>query len=115
VAKPKVAIYWNASCGGCEEAWVDLAEDILKVVEAVDIVLWPVAMDFKRKDVEAMEDGEIAVAFLNGAVRTSEQEGWSKLLRRKAGVVIAFGSCAHLGGIPGLANFYSRDEVFATR
>jgi len=112
VAKPKVAIYWNASCGGCEEAWVDLAEDILKVVEAVDIVLWPVAMDFKRKDVEAMEDGEIAVAFLNGAVRTSEQEGWSKLLRRKAGVVIAFGSCAHLGGIPGLANFYSRDEVF---
>jgi len=38
VAKPKVALYWNASCGGCEEAWVDLAEDILKVVEAVDIV-----------------------------------------------------------------------------
>ncbi len=112
MAKPKVALYWNASCGGCEEAWVDLAEDILKVVEAVDIVLWPVAMDFKRKDIEAMEDGEIAVAFLNGAVRTSEQENWSKLLRRKAGVVIAFGSCAHLGGIPGLANFYSKDEVF---
>jgi len=112
VAKPKVALYWNASCGGCEEAWVDLAEDILKVVEAVDIVLWPVAMDFKRKDIEAMEDGEIAVAFLNGAVRTSEQENWSKLLRRKAGVVIAFGSCAHIGGIPGLANFYSKDEVF---
>ncbi len=112
MAKPKVALYWNASCGGCEEAWVDLAEDILKVVEAVDIVLWPVAMDFKRKDVEALEDGEIAVAFLNGAVRTSEQEDWSKLLRRKAGIVIAFGSCAHLGGIPGLANFYSKDEVF---
>ncbi len=103
---------WNASCGGCEEAWVDLAEDILKVVEAVDIVLWPVALDFKRKDVEALKDGEIAVAFLNGAVRTSEQEDWSKLLRRKAGVVIAFGSCAHLGGIPGLANFSDRQGVF---
>jgi F420-non-reducing hydrogenase small subunit len=112
VAKPKVAIYWNASCGGCEEAWVDLAEDILKVVEAVDIVLWPVAMDFKRKDVEALADGEIAVAFLNGAVRTSEQEDWSKLLRRKAGLVVAFGSCAHLGGIPGLANFSDRAGVF---
>jgi len=27
--KPKVAFYWCASCGGCEEAVVDLAEDIL--------------------------------------------------------------------------------------
>jgi F420-non-reducing hydrogenase small subunit len=114
VAKPKVALYWNASCGGCEEAWVDLAEDILTVVEAVDIVLWPVAMDFKRKDVEALKDGEIAVAFLNGAVRTSEQEDWSKLLRRKSQIMIAFGSCAHLGGIPGLANFSDRDGVFAS-
>jgi len=37
-AKPKVAFYWCASCGGCEESIVDLAEDILKVVAAVDIV-----------------------------------------------------------------------------
>ena len=114
MAKPKVAFYWNASCGGCEEAIVDLAEDILKVVEAVDIVLWPVALDFKRKDVEALKDGEIAVTFLNGAVRTSEQEDWAKLLRRKSGLVVAFGSCAHLGGIPGLANFSDREAVFRT-
>ena len=54
--KPKVAFYWCASCGGCEETVVDLAEDILGVVEKVDIVLWPVAMDFKYKDVEALPD-----------------------------------------------------------
>ncbi|MBC8450782.1 oxidoreductase [bacterium] len=111
MAKPKVAFYWNASCGGCEEAVVDLAEDILKVVDAVDIVLWPVAMDFKKKDVLALEDGELAVAFLNGAVRTSEQEEWSRLLRKKAGLIVAFGACANLGGIPGLANFYDRDSI----
>ena len=51
--KPKVAFYWCASCGGCEEAVVDLAEKILDVVGAVDIVFWPVALDFKRADVEA--------------------------------------------------------------
>ena len=114
MAKPKVAFYWNASCGGCEEAVVDLAEDILKVVEAVDIVLWPVALDFKRKDVEALKDGEIAVTFMNGAVRTSEQADWAELLRRKSGLVVAFGSCAHIGGIPGLANFSDRELVFKT-
>jgi len=36
--KPKIAIYWCAACGGCEEAVVDLAEDILGVLNAVDIV-----------------------------------------------------------------------------
>jgi len=104
-AKPKVAFYWCASCGGCEETIVDLNEDILKVVDAVDIVLWPVALDFKRKDV--MADGEIAVSFINGAVRLSEQQEWVELLRAKSGLVVAFGSCAHLGGIPGLGNVYA--------
>lgn len=110
--KPKVAFYWCASCGGCEEAVVDLAEDILKVVEAVDIVFWPVALDFKKKDVEAMEDGSIAVSFINGAVRLSEQQEMVELLRKKSQLVVAFGSCAHLGGIPGLANFWDKKTIF---
>jgi F420-non-reducing hydrogenase small subunit len=112
MAKPKVAFYWCASCGGCEETVVDLNEDILKVADAVDIVLWPVALDFKRKDVEALKDGEIAVSFINGAVRLEEQEEMVKLLRQKSGLVVAFGACAHLGGIPGLANFWDRESIF---
>jgi F420-non-reducing hydrogenase small subunit len=111
-AKPKVAFYWCASCGGCEESIVDLAEDILKVVEAVDIVFWPVALDFKKKDVEAMEDGSIAVSFINGAVRLSEQEEMVKLLRKKSQLVVAHGSCSHLGGIPGLGNFWNKETIF---
>jgi len=109
--KPKVAFYWCASCGGCEEAVVDLAEGILDVVAAVDIVFWPVAMDFKRADVEAMEDGSILVSFVNGAIRTTEQREMVELLRRKSAVMVAFGACSQLGGIPGLANLYTREEV----
>jgi len=111
MAKPKVAFYWCASCGGCEEAVVDLAEKILDVVAAVDIVFWPVALDFKREDVEQLADGELAVCFINGAVRLSEQEEMVRLLRLKSQRVIAFGSCAHLGGIPGLANLFSREAL----
>ncbi|MDH7511457.1 MAG: oxidoreductase [Clostridiales bacterium] len=111
-AKPKVAFYWCSSCGGCEESIVDLAEDILKVVAAVDIVFWPVALDFKKKDVEAMPDGSIAVSFINGAVRLSEQEEMVKLLRRKSQLVVAHGACSHLGGIPGLGNFWNKETIF---
>lgn len=112
--KPRVAFYWCASCGGCEEAVVDLAERILDVVAAVDIVFWPVALDFKRKDVEAMDDGAILATFINGAIRTTEQEEMVQLLRRKTQVLVAFGSCSHLGGIPGLANLWDRESIFAT-
>ena len=110
--KPKVAFYWCSSCGGCEESIVDLAEDILKVVDAVDIVFWPVALDFKKKDVEAMEDGSIAVTFINGAVRLSEQKEMVELLRKKSGLIVAHGSCSHLGGIPGLGNFWNKETIF---
>jgi len=113
-AKPQVAFYWCASCGGCEEAVVDLAEDILGVVEAVDIAFWPVALDFKRSDLESSPDGSIAAAFINGAIRTSEQEEMAHLLRAKAQFLIAFGACAQLGGIPALANLWDRAAIFET-
>ena len=112
MAKPKVAFYWCASCGGCEETVVDLNENLLKVADAVDIVLWPVALDFKKKDIEAMRDKEIAVSFINGAVRMDEHEEWVKLLRKKSGLVVAFGACACFGGIPGLANFWDKQTIF---
>ncbi len=112
MAKPKVAFYWCASCGGCEETVVDLNHDLLGVADAVDIVFWPVAMDFKRKDVENLQDGEIAVSFINGAIRLEEQEEMAHLLRKKSELVVAFGSCSHMGGIPGLANFHDKEEIF---
>lgn len=109
--KPKVAFYWCASCGGCEEAVVDLAEKVLEVASAVEIAFWPVAMDFKRADVETLPDGSLAAAFINGAIRTSEQEEMARLLRRKAQLVIAFGACAQTGGVPGLANLYDSESI----
>lgn len=110
--KPKFAIYWAASCGGCDVAILDINEKILDVAESVDIVLWPVALDFKYKDVAALPDGAVDVCLLNGAIRNSEQEEIAKLLRAKSKVMVAFGSCACFGGIPSLANVSNRERVF---
>ena len=110
--KLKMAIYWAASCGGCDVAILDIHEKILDVANLADIVLWPIAMDFKYSDVEAMDDGSIDVCLFNGGVRNSEQEEIAQLLRRKSKVMVAFGACACFGGIPALANFANREEVF---
>ena len=112
MAKLKLAIYWSASCGGCDVAILDINERILDVAAIADIVFWPIALDFKYSDVEAMEDKSIDICLFNGAVRTSEQEHITKLLRAKSKAMVAFGACACFGGIPALANFTNRAEIF---
>ncbi len=110
--KLQIAIYWGAACGGCDVAILDTDAFILDVAALADIRLWPLAVDGKYADVEAMEDDELDLVLFNGAVRNSENQKIAELLRRKTKVMVAMGSCAHIGGIPGLANEFSRDEIF---
>jgi F420-non-reducing hydrogenase small subunit len=112
MAKPKLALYWAASCGGCEIAVLDLEEKILQVADAFDLVFWPVALDFKYSDVEAMDEKSIDLCLFNGAIRNSENEYMAKVLRAKSKVLVAFGSCAHEGCIPGLANVTDKEGIF---
>ena len=112
MSKPKLALYWAASCGGCDVAVLDTNEKILDIAGIVDIVFWPVAMDFKYHHVEAMADGSIDLCLFNGAVRNSEQKKIANLLRAKSKTLVAFGSCACFGGIPALSNFTNRAGTF---
>jgi F420-non-reducing hydrogenase small subunit len=112
-AKPKLklAVYWASACGGCCVSVLDVHEKLFDVIAAADLVFWPIALDIKYEDVENMPDNNIDVTLFNGAVRNSENEHLAKLLRKKSRILVAYGSCSHLGGIPGLANFSTREEV----
>jgi len=112
--KPKFAMYWAASCGGCEIAVLNIHEKILDVDANFEVVFWPVAMDAKYKDVEAMEDGSILLTLFNGAIRNDENEHIAKLLRRKSKILVAFGSCANEGCMPALGNLTSSKELIDT-
>lgn len=112
MSKLKLASYWAAACGGCDVAILDINEKIVDVANVADIVFWPIAVDFKYSDVEAYADGYIDVCLFHGAIRNSEGEHIAKLLRQKSKVMVAFGSCAVAGGIPGLANFKRREDIF---
>jgi len=112
--KPKFAMYWAASCGGCEIAVLNTHEKILDVDANFDVVFWPVAMDAKYKDVEAMDDQSILLTLFNGAIRNSENEHLARLLRKKSKLLVAFGSCACEGCMPALANLSSKKELFDT-
>lgn len=109
--KPKFAMYWAASCGGCEISVLNIGEKILEVDAVFDVVFWPVAADFKYDDVRSYSDGYIDLCLFNGAIRTSENEEIARLLRQKSKVLVAFGACATGGGIPALANLTSKTAI----
>ncbi|MDD1767535.1 MAG: oxidoreductase, partial [Methanomassiliicoccales archaeon] len=89
----------------------DIDEKILGVASIADIAFWPIAVDVKLKDVEAMPDGNITVTLFNGAIRNSENQHVAELLRKKSKLLVSFGSCACFGGVPGLANVTNRQEI----
>jgi len=112
VQKLRVAFAAGASCAGCDAALVDLCEGFLSLADGVEFVFWPIALDFKLEDLRRLE--EVDVVMYAGAVRTDEQEEIAKLLRKKAKVVVAVGSCACFGGVPSLANLYTRSDIIRT-
>jgi F420-non-reducing hydrogenase small subunit len=112
MAKPKFAVYWAASCGGCEIAFLDIREKILDFDAAAELVFCPCIMDTKYEDVEAMADGEIDVTLFNGGIRNEENLHLAQLLRKKSKYLVAFGSCSTEGCIPGLANLTTKEEIF---
>ena len=112
--KLQIALYWGAACGGCDVSVLDTNEFILDIAAACDIHMWPIAHDGKFHDIEALEDGFLDLVLYNGAIRNSENEHIAKLLRKKCKIMVAYGSCAHIGGIPGLANMFTKEEILDT-
>lgn len=111
--KINIAMYWAAACGGCDVSLLDISTRILTLKDMANIVFWPIAVDGKEQDVEAMEDGSITVCMINGAIRNEENEHMARLLRQKSTIVVSYGTCACFGGTPALANLVpgGKDEI----
>jgi len=110
--KPKLAMYWAASCGGCEVAVANLHEKLLEVEHHFDFLFCPCLLDTKEAEIAALPDAALALTLFNGAIRTSDNEHMARLLRSKSQTLVAFGSCAGEGCIPALSNLHTREEHF---
>jgi F420-non-reducing hydrogenase small subunit len=111
VAKAKVAFVQLSSCWGCHQSLLDLHEKLLDVIPLLDIKFWAAALDFKSSDLAKLPDGELDIAFVEGLCRTEEDVNILRLSRQKAKTLIAFGSCSTFGGVPSIANLFTRNEL----
>jgi len=90
-------------CFGCHMSLLDLHEDLLNIFKTVKIVYSPV-IDLKEFD-------HADIGILDGAVATKDNEETAIKFREKCDVLIALGTCASYGGIPGLRNLFDLKDV----
>jgi len=101
--KPRVGVFSFTSCEGCQLQIVNLEDDILDLVEAIDLVTFREAMD----PIGTYYD----IAFVEGSITRESEIPILKEIRRKAKIVIANGACASTGGISGMKNQFTAEEV----
>jgi len=96
-AKPKIAVHKFSSCDGCQLAFLNLGEDLLRLSELVDIV------HFAEAGALAPE-ASVDIAFVEGSIATPEDLERIEAIRANAAYLITIGACATAGGLQALRN-----------
>ncbi|MBI5679825.1 MAG: F420-nonreducing hydrogenase [Methanobacterium sp.] len=104
--KIKLGSVWLGCCSGCELSIADIHEAIVDVLGLADFEFMPVLMDVKYD-----EWTDVDVAIVTGGIRNEENLELAKKVREKAGLVMAYGTCAVYGGIFGLGNLHTVDDL----
>ncbi|MHA1664757.1 MAG: 4Fe-4S dicluster domain-containing protein [Candidatus Njordarchaeales archaeon] len=99
----KLGIY---SFGGCEGCRYRLVEDILSISAELGIELaYEPLVGLKE------EQDKYDIVLVEGAIASAEDIEKLRDIRNRTSILVALGSCASLGGIPGLRRFANENAV----
>ena len=110
--KPKLAILYGSVCGGCDVSLVNVGEPLADLLTNFDVIYWSIALDGKLRTLEKLE--RIDVAIYMGPIRTEHNVKLAELIKEKADLVVAYGTCAVYGGIPGLGTLIKPSSLLET-
>ncbi|GBE08058.1 NAD-reducing hydrogenase HoxS subunit delta [bacterium BMS3Bbin11] len=95
--RAKVAVHKFNSCDGCQLAFLNMGEDLLKLTQQVDIVHFAEAGPVD-------EDIPVDIAFIEGSIATPHDQQRIEKIRANSRYLISIGACATSGGIQALRN-----------
>jgi sulfhydrogenase subunit delta len=103
--KPRIAIFDLTDCEGCECTLLTLGDAIEKVAQSVEFVNFRVGTSAKKAE-------HFDVAFIEGYVMNDEEADYMRQIRENSSLVVALGSCAVTGGVPGIVPDEKREAWF---
>jgi len=104
MSKPTLAVHKFSSCDGCQLSILNLEDELLDIVDAIEIAYFLEATS-------KIQPGPYDIAMVEGSVTTPHEAERIKKIRAESGVLIAIGTCATAGGIQALRNFTQADEL----
>lgn len=105
MGKPSVAVHKFSSCDGCQLAFLNAGEDLLRLASLVDI----------RHFLEAGladETAEVDIAFVEGSISTDDELKRIRQVRENSRFVVTLGACATSGGLQALRNLDNSNEAW---
>lgn len=102
--KPKVAFFDFACCEGCQLQVANMGETVLDVLSLIEVVEWREVMSEKWGK-------KVDVAIVEGSITDLHAAERIKKIRKRAGAVIAYGSCATIGGVNGMKNNFPLEDI----
>jgi coenzyme F420-reducing hydrogenase gamma subunit len=102
--RPKIAFFDFACCEGCQLQVANLGESLLDILNLVDVV------EFREVMTEKW-DGIYDLAIVEGSITTPHAVELIKKIRDRSKKILAYGSCAAIGGVNGMKNNYDLEDI----
>jgi sulfhydrogenase subunit delta len=106
MTKPKVAFFDFACCEGCQLQVANMGEDLLAVLDIIDVVEFREVMSEKWT-----WETPVDVAIVEGSITNEHAVERIREIRDKARVLVAYGSCATIGGVNGMKNGFDLENI----
>jgi NAD-reducing hydrogenase small subunit len=106
MSKPRIATTSLAGCFGCHMSLLDIDERIFELIELVEFDKSPI------DDIKTF-GARCAIGLIEGGCTHEENVEVLREFRRQCDVLISFGDCATMGGIPALRNNVPLEECLA--
>ena len=104
--RPRIAVWKFASCDGCQLQLLDLGDDLLSLLDAVEIGCF---LEASRR----VLPGPYDLSLVEGSISTPEDEARIRKIRAESRILVAIGACATAGGIQALRNGVALGGVIA--
>lgn len=102
--KPKVAIHSITGCAGCQLVIYFIRDKLLDLLGEIDLVAAPM---IKSKN----DEGPYDICFVEGMVANDKDIENVKEWREQSKFLVAFGTCATHGNVPGIKVFCDEKKV----